>query len=203
MKPVLADKSKYWESRILKDLAFIKQHRRFPISRRTIAPLTVFATIVLLSLRLLWPVLIFRSKTASLPYFIAAAIIVPLIIAIYQYINILRFAQITTPFRLAENRDLVIAFLKQQQLAYAVHPDAPEVIQIMSRNLSTTKGESREIMVFIADDKRILVNSHFITSGFTIMPPSRNYKKMANQLHQWLKNHRSGTDTAITNINRS
>lgn len=203
MKPVLADKSKYWESRILKDLAFIKQHRRFPISRRTIAPLTVFATIVLLSLRLLWPVLIFRSKTASLPYFIAAAIIVPLIIAIYQYINILRFAQITTPFRLAENRDLVIAFLKQQQLAYAVHPDAPEVIQIMSRNLSTTKGESREIMVFIADDKRILVNSHFITSGFTIMPPSRNYKKMANQLHQWLKSHRPGTDTAITNINRS
>lgn len=203
MKPVLADKSKYWESRILKDLAFIKQHRRFPISRRTIAPLTVFATIVFLSLRLLWPILIFRSKTASLPYFIAAAIIVPLFIAIYQYINILRFAQITTPFRLAENRDLVIAFLKQQQLAYAVHPDAPEVIQIMSRNLSTTKGESREIMVFIADDKRILVNSHFITSGFTIMPPSRNYKKMANQLHQWLKSHRPGTDTAITNINRS
>lgn len=203
MKPVLADKSKYWESRILKDLAFIKQHRRFPISRRTIAPLTVFATIVLLSLRLLWPILIFRSKTASLPYFIAAAIVIPLLIAVYQYINILRFAQITTPFHLAENRDLVIAFLKQQQLAYAVHPDAPEVIQIMSRNLSTTKGESREIMVFIADDKRILVNSHFITSGFTIMPPSRNYKKMANQLHQWLKNHRPGTDTAITNINRS
>lgn len=203
MKPVLADKSKYWESRILKDLAFIKQHRRFPISRRTIAPLTVFATVVLLSLRLLWPILIFRSKTASLPYFIAAAIIVPLAIAIYQYINILRFAQITTPFRLAENRDLVIAFLKQQQLAYVVHPDAPEVIQIMSRNLSTTKGESREIMVFIAEDKRILVNSHFITSGFTIMPPSRNYKKMANQLHQWLKSHRPGTDTGITNINRS
>lgn len=203
MKPVLADKSKYWESRILKDLAFIKQHRRFPISRRTIAPLTVFATVVLLSLRLLWPILIFRSKTASLPYFIAAAIVIPLLIAVYQYINILRFAQITTPFHLAENRDLVIAFLKQQQLAYAVHPDAPEVIQIMSRNLSTTKGESREIMVFIADDKRILVNSHFITSGFTIMPPSRNYKKMANQLHQWLKSPRPGTDTAITNINRS
>lgn len=203
MKPVLADKSKYWESRILKDLAFIKQHRRFPISRRTIAPLTVFATIVLLSLRLLWPILIFRSKTASLPYFIAAAIVIPLLIAVYQYINILRFAQITTPFHLAENRDLVIAFLKQQQLAYAVHPDAPEVIQIMSRNLSTTKGESREIMVFIADDKRILVNSHFITSGFTIMPPSRNYKKIANQLHQWLKSHRPGTDTGITNINRS
>lgn len=203
MKPVLADKSKYWESRILKDLAFIKQHKRFPFSRRTIAPLTLFATIIILSLRLLWPLLILKSKSASLPYFIAAAIIVPLVIAVYQYINILRFAQITTPFRLAENKNLVIAFLKQQQLAYAVHPDASEIIQIMSRNLSTTKGESREIMVFIADDKRILVNSHFITSGFSIMPPSRNYKKMANQLHQWLKSQRPGTDTAISNINRS
>jgi hypothetical protein len=61
---------------------------------------------------------------------------------------------------------------------------------IISRNLDADPNrEFREVMVFIADDQQILINSHFTGSKFSITPPSRNYRKMSKMLQQWLDKH--------------
>jgi len=121
-------------------------------------------------------------------------------IAVYQYLNILKFARVPTPFFGNENRKLLEDFLQSQQLAVYRHPQAPEVYQIISKPLGNSSYEMREVMIFIADDKRILINSHFVDQTFSAFtPPSRNYRKMANRLKEWIKIHCS-TNLQIENV---
>ncbi len=112
-----------------------------------------------------------------------------------SYYNILRFKSIRTPFFANENMRLVEEFLRSQQLNLYRHPQAPEVFQILSRPLGNT--EQREVMIFIANDKCILINSHFINTKWTISPQSRNYRNMASRLKEWLKIHYPNTNTTV------
>ncbi|OJW77417.1 MAG: hypothetical protein BGO69_18750 [Bacteroidetes bacterium 46-16] len=115
-------------------------------------------------------------------------IILPVIFGIYRYAQTLRFVSVPTPYNMLQNRQLVQQFLAAMHLAVFQHPEAPDVLQIISRNIQPSgyKNEQREIMVFIADDKRILVNSHFTNSGITLVRSAGNYRKMAKGLEKWI-----------------
>jgi hypothetical protein len=126
--------------------------------------------------------------------------LLPVIFGTYRYIQTLRFVSVHTPYDMAQNMHLVQQFLGAMHLAVFQHPEAPEVIQIISSNIhrSGDRPEQREVMVFIADDKRILVNSHFTNTRFTLVQSAGNYKKMAAGLQKWVDKSIKNNDTAIS-----
>lgn len=179
-----------WDDRLVNDLAFIKKHLRYPFSRRTFAPLFTLGLFFGVLARFLAGTLFLTNKhIAHNPYFIVA--FVGLIICVYigWYLQMLQFTVIKTPYGVAGNMQLLQQFLTAQNLAFGRHPQAPEVFQIMSKNMNEFRGETREVVIFIADDNRILINSSFIQKGFSITPTSRNYKQVANRLREWIKIH--------------
>lgn len=187
-----------WEDKLVKDLSFIKEKKRYPLSKKTLQPLGLSILIIVVLAQVMYT-LVFSGK---MPVYIEWVLIINTILLTgsiaYRYYKILVFETIQTTEHVTENIQLLQQFFKTQNLAFTRHKDAPEVLMIISRNLDTNPNkEYREVMVFIADDKQILVNSHFTGSKFSFAPPSGNYKKMAKQLRNWLAENKTATTTAV------
>ncbi len=178
-----------WNNKLLDDLVFIKKHLRYPFSRRTIPSTLIIAAFMYWLGRMMWVIFLVQQRKPAITFLVISLMIVILFTGIYNYYRTLKFAIIPTPFPAAENRRLVEKFLQSQQLATYTHPKAPEVFQIASKPLGNSISEQREIMIFIADDNRILINSHFINQKFALTPSSRNYRQMANRLKEWVTIH--------------
>lgn len=180
-----------WENDLVNDLSFIKQKKRYPFNKRTFKPAVIAALLFAVIGRGILFLIITNQSTKPWAEWILGAVLLFLVFLIfYQYFQTLRFHTIDTRYNLNKNQDLLVKFFKESHLAYTQHNDAPEVYMIISRNLdSNPKKDYREVMVLIADDKRILVNSHFTGTKFSVTPPSRNFKKMANELSKWLDRH--------------
>jgi hypothetical protein len=177
-----------WNNKLLEDLVFIKKHGRYPLSKKTIPSAILLAVFVYLGSRMILTVMIISHKSnLATTWLIAAFLGISFISIILRYWRTLHFKTIPTPFFADENRKLIDEFLRSQQLNVYRHPNAPEVLQILSRALGNS--QQREVMIFIADDKRILINSQFINQKWTLNPQSRNYRLMANRLREWLKIH--------------
>jgi len=190
-----------WGSKIIKDLAFIKAKNRYPLTALAIAPL---GSLIFLSI--LYGSFIARVNMSrgGMPQLMGILMIVLLTILAFTAINNIRqtfsFRRIETPYHLPVNMELLKKFLQSQHLAFSQHPEAPEVFMILSKNLSI-RGDYREIVIFITDDKQILLNSHFTGSRFTITTPSKNYKLMARMLNDWLKNNTPSNNNHSLTVN--
>ncbi|OSZ78686.1 hypothetical protein CAP35_10680 [Chitinophagaceae bacterium IBVUCB1] len=192
-----------WGNKIIKDLAFIKRKGRYPITYKVISP--ICSALVLFTFT--WPVLLNGiAASGDAPRFalfiMLACSAMMLGIAAYQLVTVFSFKRIETTLYLQGNKDLLIKFLLSQHLAYTQHPDAQEVFMIISKNLSVS-GDFREVMVFIADDKQILINSHFSGSRISINPPSKYYKQMANRLKEWIKTHANTASTQALSFSKN
>lgn len=194
-----------WDNELVSQLSFIKKHLRYPLNKTTLAPTLLFLLLTGLIMRVGFASYSLRHShgTGLLSYLLALLILLPVGFSIYRYIQTIRFVSVPTPFGAAQNMQLIQQFLKAMHLAVFQHPDAPEVFQIISKNIraSGLKDEQREVMVFIADDNRILLNSHFTGSGFTLIPSAGNYRKMAEGLKKWLDNNIKNTNTGIRHDN--
>lgn len=193
-----------WENDLLKDLTFIKAKKRYPLSKKTFKPAAIAALIITVIGRTAM-VLFFASTTSShvlwVEWLIAATLVFFVLMLFYQYYQMLVFHTIKTKFSLTTNADLLKKFFTVNHLAFTRHNDAPEVFMIVSRNLDANPNKDyREVMVFIADDYQILVNSHFTGTKFSIAPPSRNFKKMSKQLSAWLDSHISNSDSNVVTV---
>lgn len=192
-----------WETRLLKDLAFIKEKGRYPISKKVLRPVALLIFLGLFIARFAWPVIVAsHSNNITLPVILVGINIVFVAIVFSQYYATIRFIKIITKHHLSKNQQVLLDFFKSQHLAHSQHPDAPEVFMILSKNLSM-KGDMREVMIFITDDKQILVNSHFTGNRFSISPPSKHYKQMANRLREWINIHIDNDNTAALSINKN
>lgn len=192
-----------WEDDLLKDISFIKEKKRYPISKKTLTPATVSAVVWLLTARFAWLAFLGTQAKNKWVGWMMIGLAIALVVVIFnQYYRVLKFDVLATPHHLAKNRELLQRFLRSENLAFTQHSEAHEVFMIISRNLNANpKKDFREIMVFIADDKQILVNSHFSGSRFSIMPPSRNFKKMSKKLRTWLGTEADKDNTGIARIN--
>lgn len=199
MKALPGDSQKTWHSELIDDIAFIKRKNRYPITKKNFPPVAVAGFSLLFIARLMWPLFIgMRLGNIILEIGISVLLLLLVCIIIYGIYRSLRFDTITTSAYLNQNMEALEQFFMEKNLAYTRHPDAPEVFMIISRNLNMNgKKEHREVMVFIADDKRILVNSHFTGSKINITPPSKNYKRMAKDFAKWLNLHRSQPSTEM------
>ncbi|HEY9177466.1 MAG TPA: hypothetical protein VIN07_07225 [Flavipsychrobacter sp.] len=196
-----------WENTLLNDLAFIKQHRRYPMSKRTIGPAALLGFSLLAVLRILWPFIFITTSDSVvrnqpvLQWILILAAVLTAVLVLFQAFRVLIFDKLGTSYHIQENIVLLKKFFTTNHLAYTQHPEAPEVFMIISRNLDiNSKNDYREVMVFIADDKQILVNSHFTGKRFNITPPSRNYKRMAKELQHWLNNHINSSNNSIVPV---
>ncbi|MGN6569520.1 MAG: hypothetical protein ACTHJ0_16290 [Flavipsychrobacter sp.] len=205
-----------WENSIIKDLAFIKNHLRYPMSKQLLWRSALSGLLLAYVARTVWVAWLLattkRNSSHSIwsmtPQFILLLVIlVPLLTITLAYTRTFKFKAVPTRYFVTENMLLIQKFLQSQHLAIYRHPEAPEVFQIMSRNVSATKNEQREVMVFIADDKRILINSHIISKDKGIgldNYSSRHYKEMAKLLQAWIDTHLpENADTAIVSSNRN
>ncbi len=192
-----------WENRLLNDLAFIKQHRRYPMSKRTIAPAALVGFALLAVVRMLWPLIFITTANGLakqqpiLQWILILSTVLVAAIVLFQAFRVLKFDKLVTTYYIQGNIALLKKFFTANHLAYTQHPEAAEVFMIVSRNLdANAKNDYREIMVFIADDKQILVNSHFTGKKFNITPPSRNYKRMSKEFQRWLNGHINSSDSS-------
>lgn len=178
-----------WDKQIIADLAFIKKHLRYPIRRMTIIPLLSSGLVLILLARPLF-IANFFSKSNQLLVFLAMIIfvILPTFVILKRYIDLIRFFPVRTSFSIAVNMQLLERFLKEQRLVTFRHSEAPEIYQIISKNISAV-GDEREVLIFIVDDNRILINSHFTSSRkwFRLFSAPTRHRQMIKQLEIWLR----------------
>ncbi len=122
----------------------------------------------------------------------------PVIAGMVRYRRSLKFAVLPTRVNKAGNRLILERFLREQQLQVVNHPLSKDIFQIVSTPVSTKTGDMRQVMVFIADEGRILLNSHFTASGLMIAPASRLHHKMKQQLEASIAG--SGMQSSTTSL---
>lgn len=187
-----------WASSLIADIAIIKKKLRYPIKGATLTPIIFWSFVIVLMVvasialiaytqdeRPIWVKMLLGFSGL----FLISAIII-------RHIQALRFISIPTPYLATENALLLEQFLKAEHMLIFRHPDAPEIFQIQSRNLNMKSlgKEDREIMIFIADDKRILINSHFTDTGWSPNPGVRHHAQFAKMLQQYIndQSHTTG-----------
>lgn len=194
-----------WNNGLIRDLSFIKKNLRYRFSKKLLYGSAGLGFLLVFLARMgytLW--LMDKAKVWNNPIMwgLMIAVAIVILFPLIGYIQIVRFKAVPTPFFFTENQEVIQQFLKSLHLVIYRHPEAPEVFQIMSKNLSVNeKKDQREIMVFIADDKRILVNSHYSVGGFNLQPPSGNYKRMAKQLAKFVQTYSINANGSIVPIN--
>lgn len=192
--------SSHWHNPLLNDISFIKKHLRYPVNKKTIWPMLSIAGIAI------WMIVIY-SMIVLLSYgkfqsegltnnsiggvLVVSMMLVTTSILLYKRMQQFKFIRIKSKFTAHDNSTLIRAFLAKQNIAFYQRTDAPEVFQIASMILDRTNGQ-REIMVFIADDNSILINSHFtvpIENKSLKSYCTGAHKKMAIDLKHWLKDN--------------
>lgn len=197
------DKSHDWGKDLIKDLSYIKKRKRYPFNKNTLSTGTIITFLIIISGRILFPVVFGAASSSNNAHIVATCFSIFIIVLILlQYNRVLSFDEVGSPYSKEDNIKLLKKFFINQQLSFTQHDQTVEVFLILSRDLTpNSKKEFREVMVFIADDKRILVNSHFVGNRFSITPPSGNYRKMGAKLHKWLNTEIENSNTQSLTVN--
>ncbi len=190
-----------WSKQIIEDLSFIKKHLRYPLRRMTIMPVLSSGILLVLIARFVFVASVFKVKGNYFVLIILLFLALPTLASFKRYIDLLRFFPVETGRLLTINMKLLERFLEEQRLVTFRHPDAPEVYQIISKNI-TAVGDEREVLIFIADDDRILINSHFTSSRkwFRLFNAATHHREMTKQLKDWLSTN--SLDQQSTSIAR-
>ncbi len=186
-----------WNAELIGQLAFIRKHKRFPVNRRTLTPLL---TIVVACLGLpIWILLMMvRHQDSGRPahYWLLLLIWLPVLVGLFRYFRSLHFVSVPAYPLLADNMELVERFLQSNHFAFSRHPEAPEVFQMVSRNLGRG-GELREVLFFIADNGCVLLNSHFSGKTFGMPVSSGHSRNMARELKKFLQTYRPEKSSSL------
>lgn len=178
-----------WDNRQLRDINYIKSKLRYPAGRKIFLPAVIGAAVFILTLLLAYHAFFNTVHTGAAPVFIAAMVCIITFMLANRFFQELKFISIPTGFDTSRNQQLIDAFLKAQHMIVFRHPEAAEVFQIVSKSVNPLK-EQREVLLFIADDRRILINSHFTNAGFSLVPGTRHHRQMAAELEKFIKEKR-------------
>ncbi|PSK93949.1 hypothetical protein [Taibaiella chishuiensis] len=176
---------------VYEDLDFIKKKLHYPLRRRLLVPLLAWIVPLLalygFSLARIWGA---GDPADHRRYYMG---VLPLIFTIItlaglsRYGATLRFATLYTGLDRRRSRELIAAFLRAQQVAVITHPMSGDIFQIVSTPVSSRSGDMREVLVLIADEGRILLNSHFANNTLMMVPPARLRRHMEKALKNWIR----------------
>jgi hypothetical protein len=180
----------FWSSNFVEEVAYIKQHLKYKPKLSRFIP-AIFSGVFLILLVILVAASVYYKAENGEPLnlfniVMFASILVMFLGSIFRYLQSLKFISIPTEHYLAENSVLIQGFLRDHHFASSRHPEIPEVFQMLSRNISAGK-EDREVLIFIADDKRILINSHF-TNSWSFFPSKRHHAEISKMLKEYINN---------------
>lgn len=193
-----AGENPLWNERLVRDIVFIKKHMRYPINTRTVVPALFLGALIGLSLWLFLPYLFNSPRSSNAgTYVVVALVLIPMLLGAYRYLQTLKFISVPCPLSGLENIRLMQKFLADEHLVSFRHPEVPGIFQIVSRDLGRG-NDQREILIFIADDQRILLNSHFTGPGYKMVPSSGSCKQMAKTLKAWLDENLKNTNSSIS-----
>lgn len=167
MKQLPGNENARWNKELVRELAYIKQHLRYKPKISKLLP-AIFSGIFLLLLVVTVATSAYYKisngkELSALAIAMFSIIVANFIASMVRYMQSLKFISIPTGLYLSDSVATLQSFLHHHKFAFTRHPEMPEVFQIMSRNISAGK-EDREIVLFVADDNRILMNSHFTNS---------------------------------------
>lgn len=199
MKSINSDKGNS-DSKIVENLNYIKQHLRYPWKKRIAIPLWTTIGFILFNVAfLLFEIYVFNFEKdlwqRLLTLFAPLISLLISCIAIYKYLQSLKFMEIKTGLNKALSQKLITSFLQKRHFLIYHHPDSPDIMQIVSRPL-TTRTERREIVVFIADENRVLINGHFTETRW-IMLMSNHAKKIAKEFSNTVLKQKQQKETSL------
>lgn len=176
---------------LYEDLDFIREKLRYPLRSGLLLPLLAWGLLLVAVVGYCCFWLLSRAAQPGTRQFFAAflplVLCLPLVAGALRYMRSLKFSALQTGMDSRQNRELLTHFLQQQQLQVVNHPSSKDIFQIVSTPVSAKTKDMRQVMVFIADEGRILLNSHFSRSGFMVAPASRLHKQMQAALEAWIK----------------
>lgn len=179
-----------WESQMMADLDFIRKHRRYPFTRMTIMPVLSSCALIFVCVRLmLMPVVMsFQYMNATMTVILLLLLTIPVIVMLRKHMAQVWFKSIATGRSKEENASLIEAFLQADRLRYTRINQNPGVFMIISRHIGG-KTEKREVMIFIADTQRILLNSHFTSARkwYALPLAPTHQASIVRMLKKWLK----------------
>ncbi len=175
------------------DLHFIKKKLRYPINNFRKAFPFIFFLVFMLLMSLLFYAFIsagtfVRSKwlVQLFPFLLGMGVTT---IGMIRYYSSLFFERKETGLTTDENITLLKKFFTAQSLRYHTMAGYPDVLLIHS--VMNSQGTEQEIVVFIATESKLLVNSHIATSN--IFPKSkRKYKELVAMLQSFLSQNQTG-----------
>ncbi len=200
MKQLEASSGYDFNRTLVNELGFIRRHLRYPLSRRTRMPVIMLLASVPVMLLLGWSMFTKRpnssAATAVLIPLLFCCMTLPAIVAAVRFSRTLRFKAVPARPDQASNMVLLEAFLRAHHFAYTRHPEAMEVFSILSTPIAALRNE-REVVIFIADPARILVNSHFTQNNIRTAVGKVHYHELARKLEQWLREQHPANESAL------
>jgi hypothetical protein len=190
-----------WNSKLIGQIGFIKKHLRYPINKHTARPFFLLAAMLPGAAFMIYSGVFTRITSsygkAWLPVVLMTFFLLTGVVMARRFLKTLRFMALPARRSMAENMQIMEQFLQAHHFAIGRHPQMPEVFQVISQPIPSLKG-AREVVIFIADDKRILINSHFTQGRFNTPVGATHYEQMAEMLTSFIQRHYSGSEVALT-----
>ena len=179
--------------KLIAQLSFIKRHLRYPLDRQKFVAL--FAMLLTVPLPLFLWLFFKRNPQHEFPFWLmmlGLMMFIPAVFNLFRFLQTFRFIAVASQFDAVENELLLIRFFQSCQLRFERHSANPELFWIMSRKLNRDT-ETREVVIFIVEDKRILINSHFTRPRFISPVGQPHHRELAKTLNKWLDSNRPVT----------
>lgn len=175
-----------WDNKLVANIDYIKKNLRYPLRNAALLGIVLPVMVFILFGIAIWS-MYQRNVAEGKNNWVTLVIFIPMVIILARMVKraygTTRFITVTTGYNNTKNMEILQQFLEAQNLIVFRHPDARDVFQIISKNIDAFK-DVREILVFITDDNRILINSHF-TSNLPMT--ARHHKEMAKMLEDYIK----------------
>ncbi len=172
------------------DILFIKRFHRFPLrSFKRVFPFIFFFIVAITFLLMmvwlydfsLWST---NGKKMATQIFIFSIILISLSVRMYRYWRSLFFNRLPAAIDAVENAVILRSFLHAHSFRFYQPDKHPEVYMMSSRE--DQQAHESEIVIFIAVDKSILVNSHISTVN--IFPKQRRqYQQVVSLLIDFIQ----------------
>lgn len=175
-----------YTDQLVSQLSFIKKKLRYPIDKKkflpvlTLIPASLFPIFYLINT--------YEHRHGNLPWLlllICIFLFVPAIVALFRLRQTFFFVPVRTGCSASENARQLISFFQDNQLRFEQHPEARELFWIMSRSLHRN-SDTREVVFFVVDENRILINGHFTDMNRRVPAGSPHHRQMAKKLRKWM-----------------
>lgn len=185
----------HWEG-LTEELEYVKQHRRYPISRKTLPVVGVLLLLLLIATQWLLHTFTSTADNTYIQWFLLAMVLVLVVSSMARFWSMLRFVTLPTYKDAVGNSKLIAQFLKEQHINALAHPLAAHVYMVQSREIGSGKSTQKEIMIIVADNKRILINSHYANNRWYATRPRRKCGQIVKEMRIWLEANMHPTRTA-------